>query len=340
METGISKTRVVVTGGAGFIGHHLVEHVLKNTDWDIVVLDKLTYASSGLDRLRDINCFDTNRVTLFTIDLASPLSVGIMREIGEVDYIFNLASESHVDNSISDPVPFVQNNINLTLHMLEWARGLKNLKKFVQFSTDEVYGTAPDGVDYTEGDRFNAGNPYSASKAAQETLCSAYANTYKIPIIITNTMNVIGERQHQEKFIPMIIESVLNGKTMKIHSNKEKTKAGSRFYVHARNVSDALLWILLNTDESLDNIDAHKGKWNIVGEQEMDNLEMAQLIADYMGEELKYEMVDFHSTRPGHDLRYALNGGKLKEQGYSFPKSFEESIEKTIEWTLQNKKWL
>jgi len=338
----MSKTKIVFTGGAGFVGHHIVEHFLKETDWEIIVLDKLTYASSGFDRLRDINCFNEERVKIFTCDLNKPLSVGVRKEIGEVDYIINLASESHVDNSITDPVNFINNNINLVINMLEWARTLKNLKKFIQFSTDEVYGTAPENVDYKEGDRFNPGNPYSASKASQECIAMAYKNTYGLPVVITNTMNVIGERQHPEKFVPLCIRKILNGEVITIHADKTKTKAGTRFYIHARNVAKAIHFILLETDEEMDKIDAEKGKFNIVGEKELDNLTLAKMIAEILGKELKYEMTDFHSQRPGHDLRYALDGSKLKRLGFEFSKSLEESLESTVKWSIkeENSKWL
>ena len=331
--------KILITGGTGFIGHHFVEHFIKNTDWEIIVVDRLGYASSGFDRLRDIDVFDDKRVKIFTIDLRQPISVGVKQEIGDVDYIINLASESHVDNSIADPVPFIMNNVKLVLNMLEYARELKGLKKFVQFSTDEVYGTAPEEVNYMEGSRHNPGNPYSASKAAQEDICRAYANTYGLPIIITNTMNVIGERQHPEKFVPMVIRKVLNGEMVSIHSNKEKTKAGSRFYIHARNVAKAVHF-LLNTDEKLDKIHANRGQFNIVGEKEIDNLELARFIARVVGKPLIFEMVDFHSSRPGHDLRYALDGRKLKAMGFEYPKTLEESLTKTIKWSLEHKKWL
>lgn len=334
------KTKLLITGGAGFVGSHCVEHFLKNTDWDIVVLDKLNYASSGYDRLRDIDCFDDNRVKIFTPDLQEPISDGLKQEIGEVDYILNLASESHVDNSIKDPVNFILNNIKLTLNMLEWAREIKGLKKFCQFSTDEVYGTAPIDINYKEGDRFNSGNPYSASKASQEVICQAYANTYKIPIVITNGMNFVGERQHPEKFLPLCIKKILNGETLQIHSNPEKTKAGSRYYIHPRNAAEALYFILTQTDETLDKIDASKGKFNIVGEKETDNLEFAQIIAGIIGKPLEYEFVNFHESRPGHDLRYSLNGNKLKSMGFEYPKTLEESLEKTVQWYLKNDKWL
>lgn len=332
--------KIVVTGGAGFVGSHVVEHLLKNTDWDIVVLDKLTYASQGYDRLRDIECFDEKRVKVFTPDLQEKIGDGLVQEIGRVDYILNMASESHVDNSIADPVNFILNNVKLTLNMLEYARLVKP-KKFIQFSTDEVHGTAPEGVDYKEGDRFNAGNPYSASKACQEVICQAYANTYGLPIVITNGMNFIGERQHKEKFVPICIRKILAGEVVQIHANSDCTKAGTRFYIHCRNAAEAILFILNNTTETLDKVDASKGKFNIVGEKESDNLELAQTIAGMIGRKnLQYELVNFHQSRPGHDLRYALNGDKLKSLGFKYPKTLEESLEKTIKWYLANPKWM
>ena len=332
--------KVILTGANGFVGHHILEHFIKHTDWEIYCLDKLSYASSGHDRIRDINVFNDERVKIFTTDLCLPFQEGVIKELGDISYIFHVAADSHVDNSISDPVPFVQNNVNSTLHILEYARQLPNLEKFIYFSTDEVYGSAPVGKNYKEGERFNCGNPYSASKGAAECICQSYANTYNMPIIVTNTMNVIGERQHPEKFIPKVINKILNGETGTIHSNKEKTKAGSRFYIHARNIADALLHILDECDETLDNYDSSKGRFNIVGEIETDNLELAQMIAEVLGKKLKYEMVDFHSQRPGHDLRYALDGEKMKSLGWVHPIPFKESLKNTIEWTLNRKEWL
>ena len=331
--------KILITGGCGFIGHHIVEHFLKNSDWEIFVIDKLNYASSGFDRLRDISVFDEKRVKVFATDLQEPISDGLKKELGKVDYVLNLASESHVDRSIENPVPFILNNVKLVLNMLEWAREMKPVK-FIQFSTDEVYGPAPEGVNYREGSRHNPSNPYSASKAAQEDICRAYANTYGLKIVITNTMNVIGERQHPEKFVPLVIRKVLNGEKVYIHADPTKTKAGSRFYIHARNVAQALHFILEKIDEYLCKEDAVKGVFNIVGEKEIDNLTLAKFIADVVGKPLKYELVDFHSSRPGHDLRYALDGSKLKNYGFEYPKTLEESLEKTIKWYLKNPKWL
>lgn len=334
--------KIVITGGAGFVASHIVEHFLKNTDWDIIVIDKLNYASNGMDRLREIKAFDENRVKMFVVDLQQPITIGVASEIGSVDYILNLASESHVDRSINDPVGFIENNVKLMLNMLEWAKVLKGLKKFIQFSTDEVYSVAPKGTDYKEGDRHNPGNPYSASKSAQEAICRAYSNTYGVPIVITNSANIIGERQHPEKFVPLCIRKILNGETMKIHSNPEQTEAGSRFYLHARNIAQALHFILEKTDEKLHNIDASLGCWNIIADDEVNNLDMALKIAKIMGKELKYELENFHASRPGHDLRYSLDGSKLKNAGFKYPVSLEDSLRHVVEWTLksENSKWL
>ena len=348
-----NNKKILITGGNGFVGHHVIEAILKDTNWNIINLDKMSYAAEGFDRIKDIQAYDSERVLNLACDLTLPLSDGVKKEIGTIDYIINLASESHVDNSISDPVPFVKNNVNLVISMLEYARELKEngkgIERFIQFSTDEVYGTAPIGIDYKEGDRYNPGNPYSASKAMQECLCYAYSNTYGIPIQITNTMNVLGERQHPEKYLPLCITNILSGKKLMIHSNPERTKAGTRFYIHARNVADALIYIIKNSTEFLDNIDSSKGKFHIVGERELDNLELALMVQSsvnkvkgYETKVLNYELVDFHSSRPGHDLRYGMSGTKMDNLGWTLPHAIEKSIDNIVEWTLreENKRWL
>lgn len=326
--------RIMVTGGCGFVGHHFIEHLIKFTDWEIVVLDKLSYSSWGYNRLKDINCFNDKRIFMFASDFTQPIKNGLEKEIGQVDYLVHMGAETHVDKSIENPEPFVMSNVLGTMHILNFANRQKHLKKMIYFSTDEVFGPAPLGVAYKEWDNYNSSNPYAAAKAGGEELCLAYANTYKTPVLITHTMNVIGERQDPEKFIPSTIKKIILGKKVIIHSNPKKTKAASRFYIHARNVSSALSF-LLDKGQLRD-------KYNIVGEREVDCLELAKLIANILDKPLFYEMVDFHSSRPGHDLRYALDGAKLKEMGWEIPKKFIESLEKVIKWYFigDNIRWL
>jgi len=326
--------RILITGGCGFIGHHFVEHFLKNTDWEMVVLDKLTYASNGFDKLRDIDAFDNKRVMVLTADITNPISPGVMEEIGNVDYIFHLAAETHVDSSIQDPAPFVMANVIGTMNMLDLARKIDSLKCFFYFSTDEAFGPALGNTCFSEDDRRNPTNPYAAAKVGGEVLAQAYRHTYGLPLTITRTMNVFGERQHPEKFIPKIVNYVMAGKTLTIHANKDKTKAGSRFYIHARNVADIYLFLVKHGVVGED--------YHITGEKEVDNLEMAQFIAKVLNKPLKYEMVDFHSSRPGHDLRYCLKDDKLRKLGWKMPVGFEESLTKTVQWMIkkENKRWL
>ena len=194
----------LVTGGAGFIAHHIIDHFLKNTDWNIVTLDRLDY-SGNLNRIHDVlkdySESDQKRVRTVFHDLRAEINPLTRSFIGNVDYILHLAAASHVDRSISHPLEFVQDNIIGTANILEFARKSDNLEMFINFSTDEIFGVAPPGVSYKERDRYNSTNPYSATKAGAEELCVAYENTYKIPMMITHTMNVFGERQAPEKFI-------------------------------------------------------------------------------------------------------------------------------------------
>jgi dTDP-glucose 4,6-dehydratase len=339
----MSKT-ILVTGGAGFIAHHLIDKLLTETDYRIVTLDRLDY-SGNLNRLNEVVMShpvqERKRVRVVHHDLKAELNSQIRSHIGKVDMIAHLAAGSHVDRSITYPMEFVQDNVVGTVNLMDYARNLDNLDLFAYFSTDEVFGPAPKGVSYKENDRYNSTNPYSASKAAAEEMVVAYENSYGLPAIITHTMNVFGERQHPEKYIPMCIKRVRDNQKITVHSNPEKTKAGLRHYIHARDVADALMF-LYNYDISKlpkDYGGAKCQKFNIVGAEEFDNLELAQFIADTEGKPLNYEMVDFHSSRPGHDLRYALDGSKMKDMGW-VPQPVKQRLVEVIEWTLKNDRWL
>ena len=338
---------VLITGGAGFIAHHVIDRILSSTDWNIVSLDRLDF-SGNLNRLHDVvSAYPAEvqkRVKIIFHDLKAEINPLIANMIGkDINYVLHLAAGSHVDRSIEFPMEFVMDNVVGTANLLQWARGLDNLDQFVYFSTDEVFGPAPNTVKYKEYDRYNSSNPYSATKAGAEELCVAFENTYKMPIIVTHTMNVFGERQHPEKFIPLCIQKVRDGESITIHSDSSRTVPGSRHYIHAKDVADGLMFILDNLQDykhTGDYGDAKCPKFNLVGPEEVNNLQLAQMIADAQGKELLYEMIDFHSARPGHDLRYALDGGLLKELGWEPSIKLSDRVVEVVEWTLANTRWL
>ena len=239
---------------------------------------------------------------------------------------------------------FVLDNVVGTANILDYARYLndkKKLERLIYFSTDEVFGPAPNGIDYKENDRYNSTNPYSATKAGGEELAVAYENTYKLPIYITHIMNVFGERQHPEKFIPMCIKKIRDGETVTIHSDKTKKYPGSRHYIHAEDVAEAIHFLLkLEHNYTPDFGGAKCPKFNIVGSEEINNLELAQIIADSQGKKLKYEMVDFHSSRPGHDLRYSLSGEKMKKLGWTPSIKLTARINQVVDWSIKNDNWI
>lgn len=327
--------KVLVTGGAGFIGHHVIDYLLRKTDWDLVSLDRLDF-SGTLSRLQEVVAQDSSyrsRVRVVWHDLKAEINDFTTKEIGDIDYILHLAAGSHVDRSIENPMEFVLDNVVGTANLLEYARNkVPSLEKLLYFSTDEVFGPAPEGVFYEENDRYNSGNPYSATKAGGEELCVAYENTYKMPIIITHTMNVFGIRQHSEKYIPKIIRSVLNGEKLTIHADETCTKPGSRHYINTEDVADSILFLLEKGNSG--------EKYNIVGKQEVDNLELALMISKILDKNLNYELVDYHSSRPGHDLRYAMSGEKMKKMGWEPKKSLKDRINEVIEWSLENERWI
>lgn len=337
-----------MTGASGFVGHHTMEHLIKNTDWEIISLD--SFRHKGLSaRLREVfeaNPGSESRVTVVSHDITTPIDILTADKIGHVDIIINMASESHVDRSIIYPRHFIENNVALVTNMLEYARKLPDLKLFIQISTDEVYGPARDGVAHPEYDAIVPSNPYSASKAAQEAIAISYWRTYDVPVIISNTMNIIGERQDAEKFVPKTINSILSGKKVSVHANYKDGKwiSGSRFYLHARNQADALMFVInsfgkypIKFSEGL----SRPHRFHVGGEREVYNDEMVGLIAKYLGAEGEWvDYQDVGKTRPGHDLRYALDRGTLEEWGWQPAVSFEQSLEKTVHWYVKNKIWL
>lgn len=344
----MSKT-LLVTGGAGFIGHHVIDLFLRKTDWNIVTIDRLDY-SGNLNRLDDVvRRYEPEvrkRVKVVYGDLRAEVSSLQQNFIGDVDYILHMAASSHVDRSIDDPMSFVMDNVVGTVNILNFARKCSNLKRFVYFSTDEVFGPAPGDIVYKERDRYNSTNPYSASKAAGEEMCVAFENTYKLPIFITHTMNVFGQRQHPEKYIPMCIRKVRNQEKVYIHSDPSRTHPGSRFYIHADDVADAMYFLLHLPSELVAKVyrpdygGAKCPKFNVVGKEEIDNLSLAKYIAEASGKELHYELVDFHSSRPGHDLRYGLSGDYMRELGWEPKLTLKDRIKEVVDWSLANPEWI
>lgn len=331
-------TRLLITGGAGFVGHHVIDYFLKNTDYDIVSLDRLDF-SGNLNRIqRVVDSTTQSRVRVVFHDLRAELNAYVRDQIGPIDYILHIAAASHVTRSIQFPLEFVTSNIIGTANLLEFARTLPDLKRYIQFSTDEVFGPAVDDQPFREYDRYNSCNPYSASKAGAEELCVAYQNTYGVPIYITHTMNIYGERQNPEKYIPMTIKKIMNKETIKIHYNSKNGYIGSRTYIHALDVANALDFLLkLNNPPKPEN---HRGgrcpKFNIASLDDLDNLTVARAVAEFAGRELDYELVDPNQERPGHDFRYAISGDYLRSLGWSPVIDFRQGLEKVVQYTIQD----
>jgi len=327
------KKTILVTGGAGFVGHHYVDHLLKKTDWNIVILDSLNYAGN-LNRVTDSEVFDPERVKFVWHDLEAPISETTHKLIGRLDYCTHLAAESHVDRSLEDSIPFVMSNVVGTANLLEYFKDYQSRCKTLIFSTDEVFGPAPEGVYFKENDSFKPSNPYSASKAGEEMIAYSFAHAFGLPISIVRSMNIIGERQHHEKFVPKTIKAILDGNKIILHG-RGREDLSSRCWIHARNVADALLFLLDKAKK--------EEFYHIVGE-ERTVLEIADWICEVIkGRKLKdeeIEFVDYRIARSGHDKRYALSGEKLAKMGWKPPIDLEKSLKKTVKWTLEHPKWI
>lgn len=332
----------LISGIGGAIGVHMLAHIMHNTNWSIIGIDSFNHLGY-FDRITEVTKDHQDwlpRLKIIRHDLNAPFTKREIEKFGKIDYIINLASLSDVSASIENPVPFVRNNVESMLNMLELARNIE-LEAFLHFSTDEVYGSAPIDQGHKEWSTILPSNPYSASKAAQEALAIAYWRSYGVPIIITNTMNNFGEMQGATKYPAMVQSKISKGETVTVHASGDGT-IGTRYYIHSRNTSDAVLFILQNTKPYL-----HKAgeidkpdRYNIVGDAQVDNLQLAKTIAELMGKDLIYELVDFHKDQPGHDLHYGLDGTKLAKLGWVSPVGFKVSLKNTIEWQQEHKEWM
>lgn len=336
--------RVLLTGADGFIGSHCVEHFLACTDWRIVCLSSWSHGGftermteSHLTQHRD-------RVEVYTHDLVADASPLLLRRLGAIDAIVHFAAESHVDTSIERPRMVIENNVACTLTVLEMARALRP-KIVIQVSTDEVYGPVVGEEGHPEWSPLLPSNPYSGSKAAQESVAVCYWRTYGVPVVIANAMNCVGERQHSEKFLPMVIRTVLRGGVVNVHGSEEGV--GSRHYLHARTYADACRWLIerdevthFKTGQRPPPYGARPDRWNIPGQRRLTNLEFAERIASIVGRTLRHRTVDGNDSRPGHDLHYGLDGGKIERAGWKAPMDFDASLEKTVRWYVANPAWL
>lgn len=343
-------TRVLLTGAGGFVASHCLEHLLERTSFEVVCTDSFRHKGKT-DRLSQVledRPHWRPRVHVVTHDLCAPFSDQLVNRIGPVDYVIAMASESHVDRSIADPVPFIRNNVDVILHTLEFCRRARP-KAVCVVSTDEVYGPERDGAAHPEWDTILPSNPYAASKAAQEAIAISYWRSYGTPVFIVNCMNLIGERQDAEKYLPMLIAKIAKGEKVTVHGTPGDI--GTRHYLHARNLADGILHVL--REIILPVYPLHLGRLprqlpdasrplrlNIAGPDRVSNLELASSVADLVGRQLRYELVDAHASRPGHDLHYGLDDTLMRKFGWKPPVPFAESLAKTVRWTLAHPEWM
>lgn len=329
--------KIVITGGAGFIGSHVVRlFVNKYPNYQIFNLDCLTYAGN-LENLKDIQ--NAPNYTFLKADINDAQQINTLFEQHAFDAVIHLAAESHVDRSITDPNAFIQTNVMGTANLLNAAKSLwKNdytNKRFYHVSTDEVYGSLGETGFFLETTPYDPQSPYSASKAASDHLVRAYGNTYHMPYVITNCSNNYGQNQFPEKLIPLFIHNIKNNKSLPVYGDGKYTRDWLYVVDHARAIDTVF----------------HSGKdgetYNIGGFNEWQNIELIHLLCTQMDQKLgraagtSAQLITYIKDRPGHDRRYAIDATKIKnELGWEPSVTFEEGLSLTIDWYLENESWL
>lgn len=338
--------KVLITGGAGFIGHMALKEILEFTDWEILTIDRLSYAGN-LKRIDEIyqekNPSIHKRLKFIYHDLKAPLHQDIIKKIEEVNYVIHIGASSHVTKSVENPRIFLEDNVVGTFNILEASRELDNLELFYYFSTDEVFGPSINNEKFKEWDRYNSKNPYSATKAAGEELTIAYSNTYSLPVLITHCSNVYGERQHYEKFIPNTIKKILSDEEIIVHTDS-KNIPGNRYYTYNEDLAKTILYLVNNykkvEEKSFQFSKMNPPKVNISGKSLVSNLEIVELVGKYLNKEFNYKLIEHDPSRPGHDIKYGLDTSLLESLGGVFDRKFEDGLNKTIEGYIQNPEWL
>jgi dTDP-glucose 4,6-dehydratase len=315
--------RILVTGGAGFIGSNFINHILKNrSDIFIVNLDKLTYAGN-LQNLKDVE--KNPNYTFVKGDIVNDELVGFIFKKYEITHVINFAAESHVDRSILGSEIFFRTNVLGTNVLLENAKRF-GVEKFIQISTDEVYGSLGPEGQFEETTPLQPNSPYAASKAAADMMALAFHHTYHVPVVITRCSNNYGPYQFPEKLIPLMIINSLNNKKLPVYGD-------------GMNVRD---WIYVIDHNKAVELVMNKGKvgeiYNIGANTEKPNIEIVKLLLKHTGK--TEELIEYVKDRPGHDRRYAINSNKIKrELGWEVEHSFERAIQDTIKWYLEYEKW-
>jgi dTDP-glucose 4,6-dehydratase len=328
---------ILITGGAGFIGSHVVRRMVTNyPNYNIVNFDALTYAGN-LENIKDIE--KSENYTFVKGDICDNQLLQSVFEKYDIDTVLHLAAESHVDRSITDPLAFVRTNVLGTANILNIAKQFWNGnyegKRFYHISTDEVFGSLGDEGFFTEETSYDPRSPYSASKASSDHFVKAFYHTYHMPIVISNCSNNYGPNHFPEKLIPLTINNILNEKSIPIYGKGENVRDWLYVIDHAIAIDTIL----------------HKGKngetYNVGGHNEWTNIDLIRLLCNQMDEKLGKEkgtsqkLITFVTDRAGHDLRYAIDATKIEnELGWKPSVTFEEGLSKTIDWYLQNKDWL